>query len=114
MYPIVSCAGVGLYPKMLSGIESNAWATRCWNVIVRCFMTAVIGFDGGCCALSVMGKATTASMARENLMRFLSLRMVVSQSVFAATERPAFLLRGAAAPGSKLTLQRPAAADRQQ
>src|ERR1043166_1640299 len=85
MYPIVSCAGVGLYPKMLPGIESNAWARRCWNVIVRCFMTAVTGFDGGCWPLSVIGKATTASMTRENLMRSLSLRMIVSQSVFAAT-----------------------------
>src|SRR5262245_25650361 len=71
MYPIVSWAGVGLYPKMLSGIESNAWARRCWNVIVRCFMTAVIGFAGGCWALSVMGKATAASTEHENLMRFL-------------------------------------------
>src|ERR1051325_3627420 len=94
MYPIVSCAGVGLYPKMLSGIESNAWARRCWNVIVRCFMTAVIGFDGGCWALSVMGKATAASMARENLMRSLSLRMVVAYRAVAATCRPALRLRG--------------------
>src|ERR1051326_4940732 len=81
MYPIVSCAGVGLYPKMLSGIESNAWARRCWNVIVRCFMTVVIGFEGGCWAPRVMGRATTASTAREHLMRSLSLRMVVSWRV---------------------------------
>src|SRR6185369_6202202 len=89
MYPMLSCAGVGLYPKIFSGIESKAWARRPWNVSVRCFMTAVIGFaGGGCWAARVMGKATQASAARETLMRSLPGRNGDDQLTLAGDSPP--------------------------
>lgn len=65
MKPMLSCAGVGLYPNFASGMESNACAMFRCSPVIRALNAAVIGLatgagaggggGAGCCAASNAG-----------------------------------------------------------
>src|SRR4051812_5062361 len=73
MKPMLSCAGVGLYANLDSGIESNACAMlRCSAEILlrKAVVTGLAaGAAGGCWAARAIG-ATSATIAkRDSLIR---------------------------------------------
>src|ERR1044072_8783078 len=70
---MLSCAGVGLYLKVASGIESKACAMLRCRLAVLLREEAVIGFGGrvpgaGCCALSAIGVSTATTTKRDTFI----------------------------------------------
>src|SRR5215475_8816227 len=64
MKPMESCAGVGLYENLDSGIESNACAMLRCSPIVRPLNAVVIGFAGGPAGVCWAARATGSASVR--------------------------------------------------